>query len=293
MNPENRLIFDIGMHNGDDTAFYLHRGYRVVAVEADPELAAAGRIRFEREITADRLTLLNVGIAPEEGGATFWLCEGRSEWNSFDRVAATRQGRSCRGIEIPCRRFHSILAEYGVPHYVKIDIETHDRHCLADLQPSQLPQYISIELTALAELATLQSLGYDAFKLVWQGRHAAVQDETRTFTTWALRYARPIAPLAWLMRKGSSLGRKLSRVWEKLGRLRSGEDARRGWIFPFGSSGPFGEEAPGAWVGFEEAAYRWLAIERIYPGEVWCDVHATRLAGGASLAASSSMREAA
>ena len=27
------LIIDVGAHNGDDTAFYLHEGYRVVAIE--------------------------------------------------------------------------------------------------------------------------------------------------------------------------------------------------------------------------------------------------------------------
>ena len=38
---QNDVIFDVGMNNGDDTAYYLHLGCRVVAVEADPVLAAA------------------------------------------------------------------------------------------------------------------------------------------------------------------------------------------------------------------------------------------------------------
>ena len=29
------LIYDVGMHRGEDTAFYLRKGFRVVAVEAD------------------------------------------------------------------------------------------------------------------------------------------------------------------------------------------------------------------------------------------------------------------
>ena len=32
------FIMDVGAHNGDDTAYYLHRGYRVVAVEASPDV---------------------------------------------------------------------------------------------------------------------------------------------------------------------------------------------------------------------------------------------------------------
>src|SRR3954467_716479 len=104
---DHHLIFDLGMHNGDDTAFYLHRGYRVVAIEADPTLAAAGRERFAPAIKDGRLTLLNVGIGPHDGGATFWLCEGQSEGNSFDRACASRHGRTSRPIEVPCRRFQS------------------------------------------------------------------------------------------------------------------------------------------------------------------------------------------
>ena len=35
---EKNLIYDVGMSNGDDTAYYLHRGFRVVAIEANPLL---------------------------------------------------------------------------------------------------------------------------------------------------------------------------------------------------------------------------------------------------------------
>jgi hypothetical protein len=34
------LVFDIGLHNGDDTSYYLDLGYRVVGVEANPLLAS-------------------------------------------------------------------------------------------------------------------------------------------------------------------------------------------------------------------------------------------------------------
>jgi len=46
------LVFDIGMHNGDDTAYYLARGYRVVAVEANPSMCATAQAnsRFETSV---------------------------------------------------------------------------------------------------------------------------------------------------------------------------------------------------------------------------------------------------
>ena len=38
MDP--KLVYDVGVHRGDDTAYYLHKGFRVVGVEANPAMAA-------------------------------------------------------------------------------------------------------------------------------------------------------------------------------------------------------------------------------------------------------------
>ena len=48
------LIFDIGMHKGEDTEFYLKKGFRVVAIEADPDLANLCRKRFKEFIDKGR-----------------------------------------------------------------------------------------------------------------------------------------------------------------------------------------------------------------------------------------------
>jgi len=72
-------VFDVGFNIGQDTAFYLAEGHRVVAIEADPTLAAKGRQRFASEVRTGQLTIVNVGIAEREGEAQFWICEGKPE----------------------------------------------------------------------------------------------------------------------------------------------------------------------------------------------------------------------
>jgi hypothetical protein len=57
------LIYDVGMHDGRDTAHYLRCGYRVVAVEANPELVAAAEKRFGDVIAAGRLTIVPKAVA--------------------------------------------------------------------------------------------------------------------------------------------------------------------------------------------------------------------------------------
>ncbi len=37
---ERDLVFDIGVNNGEDTAYYLRRGFRVVGVDANPDMVA-------------------------------------------------------------------------------------------------------------------------------------------------------------------------------------------------------------------------------------------------------------
>ena len=47
---EKNLIFDIGFHKGEDTKYYLEKGYKVVAVEANPILTDYGKIKFKKYI---------------------------------------------------------------------------------------------------------------------------------------------------------------------------------------------------------------------------------------------------
>ncbi len=44
------LIYDLGSHNGQDSEFYLKKGFIVVAVEANPTLCDGLKLRFSREI---------------------------------------------------------------------------------------------------------------------------------------------------------------------------------------------------------------------------------------------------
>src|SRR5262245_11193486 len=156
---EQDLIYDVGMFNGDDTAVYLNRGYRVVSIEAHPTWAEDGRRRFADAIRDGRLTILNVAIGPEEGVAPLFVNEEYPDRTTLSH--AIHQGMVYAKIpnhtlEVRTVRFKDILAEYGVPFYVKIDIETFDHYCLEDLDPSDLPPYVSFEAQDIRDLFTMR-----------------------------------------------------------------------------------------------------------------------------------------
>lgn len=277
------LIYDVGMNNGDDTAYYLARGYRVVAIEANPVLAEECAKRFAAEVADGRLIILNVGVGEQEGEFPFWICETVSEWSSFNRGVASRDGSAHHPLSIPCKQFSSILAEHGVPFYLKIDIEGNDMLCLHDLAKGDLPKYVSLEAAIPDPIDHLAPLGYTSFKCISQQNFLPLElppcpEQVRFEQTLGQLYTRNI-----FMRIRRALGAK-----KRL--LRELDEARfsGGWKFPFGGSGPFGEDLRGRWQSADEMRGTYRAFQKLCTDRArsifwdereysfWVDLHARR-----------------
>jgi FkbM family methyltransferase len=237
---QSDLIYDVGFHSGEDTEFYLRKGFKVLAIEAHPGLYQAGREKFAREIESGRLTLLHVAVAESSGPISFFESDN-DVWGSIRRDAAKRNqrlGAQWREIEVEGRCFGEILREHGIPYYLKVDIEGADILCLKALADfSDRPKYVSIEaevdvLSGIRhEVAALKGLGYSKFKIVRQG-HV------------------PLQSCPFPAREGQYVEYK----------------------FPYGSSGMFGEEAPGEWLTGDCAVetYRKIVrVQRLFGDKGW------------------------
>jgi FkbM family methyltransferase len=232
----SKLIYDVGMNKGEDTAYYLHCGYRVVAVEANPLLLDQAKRRFEKELEAGLLTVLNVGVTEHEGQFPFWVCETYSEWSSFDRSIASRDGCPHHAITIPCRSFGSILAEFGVPYYLKIDIEGNDYLCLSDLDAGDLPEYVSVEASGRDLIFQLRALGYKSFKCISQFNFLPLE--------WPpSRQLRDYENALWLSQSRNLVVRALRRLGARrwIERQLNQHRSCRGWTFLPESSGHSGK----------------------------------------------------
>jgi FkbM family methyltransferase len=274
------LIYDIGLFDGADTAYYLFRGYNVVAVEANPLMIQQAESRFSKEIAAKRLTLLHVGVSDTAGAATFWISD-HPDWSSFDRACASRDGTAHIPVSVSTVPFSRLLAEYGVPHYLKIDIEGNDRLCIDALRGSEIPKYISVESEcvgdttvlgdkeALAILELLRDVGYRQFKLVNQRGWTPVRSN--------------VAALRMRLVTRAAQGRLrvpgLSGIADRF--TDSARIAALGFAFVEGSSGPWGEDIAGGWMTFEKARSVYLRTRRSFFSQerplyaFWYDWHAT------------------
>ena len=172
----NNLVFDLGMNNGDDTAYYLKKGFRVVSVEANPMLMAEARRRFFGEIEAGQLHLHEIAIWNDYGRMPFHISRKNTHWSSLDAGWASRENGETETIEVECVPLVHLFALHGVPRYLKIDVEGADEMVIDQLVGlTYLPAYLSVEdcRFGFRYLEKLMALGYDGFKL---SNQAAVQD---------------------------------------------------------------------------------------------------------------------
>ena len=184
------LIYDIGLNEGQDTDFYLRKGFRVVAIEADPDLCRDCRRRFEKYIDSGQLVLLegaiHAGHASPVSTVRFYKHDGKSDWGTVVPDWASRNSRlgvSSVTIEVNTVDLTQVIRKFGMPHYMKIDIEGSDMVCVEALRQFQpRPDFISIESDKVRfsnirrEIDTLVHLGYGAFQAIEQSTIPTMQN---------------------------------------------------------------------------------------------------------------------
>lgn len=253
---QSKIIFDFGMHVGQDSAQYLRAGYQVIAVEANPEMVDKAKIKFSNQLDNGQLTILNLGVGAENGILTFYKNLHLSEWSSFNFNIGTRDNTPYEELKVECVTADKIFSQFEKPYYVKIDIEGFDHYVLSVLDPNKLPQYISCEDSSTESIDLLFAKGYRKFKLINQARNFEAFSLTKENNEL----------LNYFQHKYNRLNMRL----QKFIPLKN----------PYSSSGPFGEDTHGPWYdyetlkGFYQSFYK--GEERIPLNNLsWFDIHAS------------------
>jgi FkbM family methyltransferase len=273
------LVFDIGMNTGDDTAYYVHLGHRVVGVEANPLRVADCLKRFEKEVRDGRVIVVNAGILREKGEFPFFrhltvdsnstFCEPTGDPGNWERIT------------VSCTTVAGLVKEYGKPYFIKSDIEGADFQVLEGLTPEISPKYISLEVNLRDPfVARLVKLGYSSFKLInGESRRASEPIFAHQWGWRAFRkIGRAVPTIRSLVRNLPSSIRPPKAEWDDEGIYNPD-----GYAYSDNCSGPFGELADGQWMDARraDAQLEWLRRHHRRAGlvNVWWDLHARRGAG--------------
>lgn len=237
--PKNKqLIYDVGMHQGQDTEYYLRRGYKVIAFEANPDNIEVCKSKFASEIKEGRLIIVEGAIvdhSSELNGSktvTFYRNADTSFWGSTNKDWAARNevmNTTNEIMKVKAVNFVECLEQHGIPFYLKADIVGDETLCIkALLEFKNRPDYISIRSEKVIfdklkqEFRLFEELGYNRFKAVQQDVH-----------DWKFEYKSP-------------------------------EGATIQHSFGEGASGPFGEDTEGKWKSKEETLKDYRNIFRLY-----------------------------
>jgi FkbM family methyltransferase len=116
-------VFDIGSYNGDVTYTYLNVGAgAVIAVEPQPVEANNIREKYKGD---ERVTVVECAVSSKNGEGLLYMCQCStlSSLNAKWKSGRFRNHTWDKSIKVKTVTLDSLILEYGLPAFIKIDTE--------------------------------------------------------------------------------------------------------------------------------------------------------------------------
>lgn len=143
--PSDLLIFDIGANHGQKTDVFLRLGARIVAIEPDRSNQKILTNKFHRyRLSKKPVEIVGKAVSDTTSVATMWVDAPGSAKNTLSQkwVQTLRNDDERFGTklefagsqEVETTTMEALMDKYGVPFYVKIDVEGHEPSVLRGLK---------------------------------------------------------------------------------------------------------------------------------------------------------------
>ena len=168
------LVFDVGAHAGNRTRALAALGCRVVALEPQPDFVRLLRLLFGNQ---PRVSILEAAVGDHAGTATLSVSDRTptmttlaTAWRSAREQDPVFSGvRWNRDIDVDLVTLDTLIARFGTPAFVKVDVEGAEPAVLAGLThpvPAVSFEYLPDALDyARACIDRLQALG--SYRFNW------------------------------------------------------------------------------------------------------------------------------
>ncbi|TVR02768.1 MAG: FkbM family methyltransferase [Spirochaetaceae bacterium] len=132
------LAFDVGAHVGNRVLAWLRLGARVIAVEPQPSCVRLLRRLYGRN---PRVTIDPRAVSVAPGPVTLYLSARHptlttvsDRWvNRASNVEGFSHVRWERTVSVPACTVDDLIARYGMPRFIKVDVEGYEDQVIASL----------------------------------------------------------------------------------------------------------------------------------------------------------------
>jgi FkbM family methyltransferase len=166
------LVFDVGAHVGDRIAAFGRLGARVIAVEPQPAVVKVLKLIYGRK---SDIVIEAAAVGRESGKLELMINADNPTVSTASRqlVDAARDATGWQAqrwtttVIVPMTTLDALIAKYGAPTFIKIDVEGFEAEALAGL--TRPVKALSFEFTtiqrdvALACLERCMALGFKRF----------------------------------------------------------------------------------------------------------------------------------
>jgi FkbM family methyltransferase len=178
---QKQLVFDIGANNGDFCQMLVDLDAKVVAVEPQPICIEQIRAKTKRN---QNVFIENCAVGAEEGTIEMFVAASGSQISRLSKewIESVKQSGRFEGhdwtqtITVRMTSLDTLIANYGIPTFCKIDVEGFEADVLAGLShaiPTISFEYTPENAGALAKcVRKVADLGSYRFNLALHGCNA-------------------------------------------------------------------------------------------------------------------------
>jgi FkbM family methyltransferase len=180
--PSGVLVFDIGANRGEFSAVFLSLGARVVAVEPNPDCVRHIQLTYPDvtvlgAVVGARGGISSLNVSDEIDG----ISSVSEEWIAvMQRENPGYVGKWTRRLAVPMVTLDAMIEHFGMPDYIKIDVEGFEQTVLAGL--SAQPALLSFEFNSLFPGTTMKCL--DAFAVDSRFNYALFDPQQFELSDW-------------------------------------------------------------------------------------------------------------